>query len=168
MVFGSPQQRKLLPGVTREQGMQYAAEVFRGVAPVLEKAGVTIALEPLGPGATNFLRFAADAVELAQMVASPFCKLHLDCKAMGSESRPIPDVIREHGKWLVHFHANDANGLGPGMGKLDFAPIFRSLRDIDYRGWVSVEVFNFSPGPERIARESLDYMRQVQAAIAGA
>ena len=165
MVFGSPKQRNLLPGVTREQGMQHAAAVLRALVPVLEKTRVTLALEPLGRGTTNFLQVAADAVELAQMVASPFCRLHLDCKAMGSESRPIPDVIREHASWLVHFHANDPNNLGPGMGQLDFVPIFRALRDVDYRGWVSVEVFNFSPGPERIARESIQYMRKVQAAL---
>jgi len=34
------------------------------------------------------------------------------------------------------------------------------LAEISYRGWVSVEVFDMSAGPERIARESLQYMRK--------
>ena len=165
LVFGSPQQRNLLPGVTREQGMQYAADVFRAMMPTLDKLGVTMALEPLSSKDTNFLRTAADAVELAGMVDSPRCRLHLDCKAMFAESTPIPELIRRHHAMLVHFHANDPNLQGPGFGKLDFVPIFKALAEVGYRGWVSVEVFNYEPGPERLARESIRYMEKCVAAL---
>jgi len=165
MVFGSPKQRNLAKGIDRDQGMQYAAEVLKAAVPVLEKTGVVLALEPLSPKATNFLRTAAEAVELAEMVDSPHCKLLLDCNAMTGEPTPIPELIRRHGLQLVHFHANDPNSRGPGMGDLDFVPIFRALRDVKFDGWVSVEVFDYSPGPQRIARESLAYMRGVEAKL---
>ena len=164
LVFGSPKQRSLLPGVSRQQAMTYAAEVFRAPIPALEKTDVTLALEPPIGKETSFLTTAADGVELAKMVDSPRCKLHLDCKAMSSESEPIPDLIRKWKDWMVHFHANDPNLQGPGFGDLDFVPIFRALRDIGYQGWVSVEVFDYSPGPERLARESIQYMRKCLAA----
>ena len=45
------------------------------------------------------------------------------------------------------------------MGDLDFVPIFEALADIDYRGWVSVEVFDYSPGVEALASESIRYMQ---------
>jgi sugar phosphate isomerase/epimerase len=161
MVFGSPQQRNLPEGTSHEQGMQRAAEVFRELVPTLEETGVTLAIEPLGPAEGNFLNRAADGARLAEMVASPRCRLHLDCKAMSSEPQPIDRTIREQARWLEHFHANDANRLGPGMGQIDFHPIFRALAEIDYQGWVSVEVFDYTPGPERLARDSIDYMRRV-------
>ena len=65
MVCGSPQQRNLLPGVTHDQAMRYAAEVFSAVLPVLEETEVTIALEPLAPSETDFMQTADVAVELA-------------------------------------------------------------------------------------------------------
>ncbi len=160
MVLGSPKQRDLAPGMSKADGLKHAADTLHAALPVLEKTNVTVALEPLAPVETNFLNTAADAVELMKLVDSARCRLHLDCKAMVAEPMPIPDVIRKYRKEMVHFHANDPNRQGPGFGKLDFKPIMKALADIDYRGWVSVEVFDYSPGVERLTRESIEYMRR--------
>ncbi len=160
MVFGSPKQRCLLPGVTREVAMDYAAEVFGQVLPILEETDVTVALEPLGPEETDFLQTAAETAELIERIGSPHVRLHLDCKAMATEQIPIPEIITQNAALLAHIHANDPNRQGPGFGRLDFLPILEALGKIDYRGWVSVEVFDFAPGIERLARDSIAYLQQ--------
>ncbi len=160
MVLGSPVQRNLAEGVTKAQGMAYAAEVLCEVLAVLESNRVVLALEPLGPQETNFLLTAAEAVELIDRVGSPQVQLHLDCKAMATEATPIVELIRQNRRWLAHFHANDPNRQGPGFGSLDFVPIFQALKEVGYDGWVSVEVFDYTPGIERLARESIEYMRR--------
>lgn len=159
MVFGSPPQRNLLEGVTPQQGFDYAVEVFTEIAPVLEDCGVTLALEPLGPEEGDFMLTAASAVELAKAVDSSNVKLHLDVKAMSTEEKVIPSIIEDSKDWLVHFHANDPNRRGPGMGKVDFEPIFAALKKVQYSGWVSVEVFDYEPGIEVLAAKSLRYMQ---------
>ena len=164
LVLGSPQQRNLLRGVTKPQGMQYAADVISMAVPTLEKCGVTLAVEPLGPSEGDFLLTAAEGRELIEMIGSPRARLHLDCKAMSSESLPIPEIIKANRDLLVHFHANDPNRQGPGMGQLDFVPIFQALKEIGWRGWVSVEVFDYSPGIERLVRESFENMRRAETA----
>jgi sugar phosphate isomerase/epimerase len=166
MVFGSPLQRNLPPGVSYEHGMLYAADTIQRALPVLEETGVILAMEPLGPADGDFLLTAADGVRLIEMVGSPHCRLHLDCKAMSSEPTPIPELLRRHRQQLVHFHANDPNRQGPGFGELDFLPILTALGEIDYRGWVSVEVFDYNPGVERLARESIDYLRDCLESLA--
>jgi sugar phosphate isomerase/epimerase len=160
MVLGSPLQRNLLPGVTHDQAMELAADCLRRTMPALEECGVTLAVEPLGPKDGNFLLTAQAGRQLCEMVASPNCRLHLDCKAMASEAKSIPELLRENAPLLHHFHANDPNMRGPGMGDLDFLPIFQALADIDYRGWVSVEVFDYTPGPESLARDSIQYLQR--------
>lgn len=160
MVLGSPQQRNLLPGVTYKQAEEYAAEVLRGAMQTCADCDVTIALEPLGPAEGDFMNTAASGIRLAEMVDSPHCKLHLDVKAMSSEPQPIDQVIRDSADWMVHFHANDPNLLGPGMGDVKFGPIFAALREVNYDGWVSVEVFKYEPSPRQVARESIEYMQQ--------
>lgn len=159
MVFGSPQQRNLEPGVTKQQGMRWAAEVFRSITPALERFRVTLAIEPLSPRETNFINTCAEAWELIELVGHPRVGLHLDVKAMSSEKEPIPALIRRWGRHAVHFHANDSNLSGPGFGDIDFVPIFDALLEVGYSGWVSVEVFDFRPGPEIIAKRSIEYMR---------
>lgn len=158
MVLGSPLQRNLLPGVTHDEAMKYAADTITRAMPTLEELDVTLAVEPLGPLEGDFLNTARLGAELCAMVGSNHCRLHLDVKAMSTESLPIPQIIHEQRGLLHHFHANDPNKLGPGMGEIDFVPIFRALGEIDYRGWVSVEVFDYSPGPENIARISMENM----------
>lgn len=160
MVLGSPQQRNLLPGISHEQALDHAADVLRQVAPTLESLNVTIAVEPLGPKEGDFLNTAALGADLCQRVASPFVRLHLDVKAMSTESTPIPTIIRQQKQLLEHFHANDPNMRGPGMGEMDFLPILAALAEVDYRGWVSVEIFDYAPGPEALAEESIDYLEE--------
>ena len=162
MVLGSPKQRNLLSGVSKEQALDFATEVLSGTLPMLERHKVRIAVEPLTPAETDFLTTAAEAVELIEKIgATEHIALHLDCKAMCSESIPIPKLIRRNRKHLIYFHLNDPNLRGPGMGDLKFEPIFAALHEISYAGWGSVEVFDYTPGPERLARESFEYIANI-------
>jgi sugar phosphate isomerase/epimerase len=166
IVLGSPQQRKLLPGVTHQDAEAFAVEVLHGALSACRQYHVTIALEPLGPAEGDFLLTAESAIHLINDVESPHCKLHLDVKAMCTERQPIPEIIRASRDWLVHFHANDPNLLGPGMGDVDYEPIFAALKEINYSGWVSVEAFKREPSAEDVARQSIEYLRKTQAKLA--
>lgn len=159
MVLGSPLQRNLPPEMSHETGMTNASHTISLALPVLEETGVTIAVEPLGPAEGNFLLTADKGVELIEMIGSPNVRLHLDVKAMSTEATPIPEIIKKHAKYLAHFHANDPNRRGPGMGEVDFRPIMKALREIAYGGWISVEVFDYEPGAERLARDSIENLK---------
>ena len=159
MVFGSPKQRSLLPGVSREQAFEFAAETFRQALPAVADAGVTLCMEPLSPSETDFVNTCAEASQLIAMVDHPNFVLHLDVKAMSSEPTPVANLIRQYGAKAGHFHANDANLRGPGFGDIDFVPIFAALEQAGYDRWVSVEVFDYTPDPETIAVRSLEYMK---------
>ena len=167
IVLGSPQQRNLLPGVTHDEAMKHAADTLVTAVPALEENGVTLAVEPLGPEEGDFLRTADLGAELIGMIGSPHVRLHLDVKAMSTESSPPAELIRRHHALLAHFHANDPNRQGPGFGEIDFLPIFEALGEVNYRGWVSVEVFDYAPGVERLARESIEYMQGCLEKLAG-
>lgn len=159
MVLGSPAQRRVAEQSTQDEAYMHAGNVLRAVVKTLEQTGVRIALEPLGPEETNFMNTAADARRLQEIVGSDRIGLHLDIKAMSTEGTPIPEIIKANRDWLLHFHANDPNRQGPGMGDLEIEPVMEALREIDYDGWVSVEVFDHEPGVERLVTESIANMR---------
>lgn len=161
LIIGSPKQRNLLPGVTFDTALGYAAEVF---APCLGPAadrGVTLAMEPLGPQETDFLNTAEQTTQLVRRLDHPNFQINLDVKAMSAETKPIPQVIRETAGHIAHVQVNDPNLLGPGMGEVKYEPIVAALREVGYDGWLSVEAFDFRPGAEAIARESIEYLKRV-------
>lgn len=163
MVFGSPAQRRIPEGGTKQQAMEYATDTFKRAASAIADASVKLCLEPLAPPDADFLNTCAEGVELLDRINHPNFVLHLDVRAMSSETNSVPELIRRNAARTGHFHANDPNKRGPGFGKVDFVPIFKALKEVNYRGWVSVEVFDYTPDPETIARESIRYMKECAA-----
>jgi len=160
MVIGSPKQRNVMPGETYADTWKRTVEFFTECLPKAEERNVTLCFEPLSPSETNFVNTAAEGVRMVREINHPKFRLHLDVKAMSAEGEPVADIIRRTISYAAHFHANDANLKGPGMGDVDFVPIFRALRECGYKGFVSVEVFIFEPDPVTIARESIRYMQK--------
>jgi sugar phosphate isomerase/epimerase len=160
MVFGSPLQRKIPPNTTYEEACGYFIDTLEKLIPHLEEHNVSFLLEPLARSETDFLLTAQDAVSILDELKHSLLGLHLDVKAMCGEVKPINEIITDSRLHLRHFHANDANRRGPGFGEIDFVPIFDTLKAINYPGWVSVEVFDYSPDPETIARDSISYMQR--------
>ncbi|MFK7818844.1 MAG: sugar phosphate isomerase/epimerase family protein [Planctomycetaceae bacterium] len=161
LVFGSPFQRSIPEKKFKKVGMDCATKVFKRALELMGDRAVRICMEPLTEKETNFINTCAEAVELMQLVDDPRFVLHQDVKAMlGAESEAIPVLIDRYKDVTGHFHVNDSNLLGPGMGETKYEPILKALLDAQYDGWVSVEVFDYSPGCEHIARVSLEYLQQ--------
>ena len=161
IVVGSPKQRNVMEGVNFEQAWQWATDTFRDAVKLAEDRGVTICFEPLAPSETNFINTAEDGVRFTRQFNSRAMQIILDVKAMCSESKPIPQIIRESRGAFAYFHANDRNLKGPGFGDVDFTPIAAALKEADYDGYVSVEVFKFEEGAEAIATRSIEYLKRV-------
>lgn len=161
LVLGSPKQRSIVEGQTREGAWKRAVDLLGGVTDKAGELGCTICLEPLAPVETNFINTVSEGMELVREVGHPNLKIHLDVKAMCSEPTPVPDIIRSvKAGDIGHFHVNDANLYGPGMGDVDYGPIAEAVKDVGWDKWLSVEVFKYDPDPETIAAKSIEYLRQ--------
>jgi sugar phosphate isomerase/epimerase len=166
MTFGSPKQRWIEAGVAPEQAWAWAREGYEACLPTLEARDVLLCMEALPPPEANFMQTAADAMAMVAAIDHPRVRMMLDVKSMSAEPRPVAATIRQYGgkrngaPLLEHFHANDANRRAPGFGKTDFRPIAAALREIDYAGYVSIEVFDYTPDAETIAREGLKHLRE--------
>jgi sugar phosphate isomerase/epimerase len=164
LVFGSPNQRSVPTGMASEAGWRLAREGLTACADAAESRGVTLCLEALPANLTNFLNTNAEVMAMVREIARPGVGMMVDVKSMCAEALPVAENIRACRGWFRHVHANDANLRGPGFGDVDFKPIVAALVETGYGGFVSVEVFDFKPDPETVARESLRYLRDCLAA----
>jgi sugar phosphate isomerase/epimerase len=174
LVLGSPKQRSIVEGQTKKGAWQRAVELLSSVLDQAGQLGLTICLEPLSPVETDFINTVAEGMKMVRQINHPAFKIHLDVKAMCSERKggslkaegfgdgsAVPDIIRSvNVEDIGHFHVNDANLYGPGMGDVDYAPIADAIKDVGWDKWLSVEVFKYDPDPETIARKSIEYLRK--------
>jgi len=161
LVLGSPKQRSLVEGQTLDGARQRAVDLLGAVMDKAGQLGLTICLEPLSPVETDFINTVAQGMEIVRQVAHPSLKIHLDVKAMCSEGTPVPDIIRSvKAADIGHFHVNDPNLYGPGMGDVDYGPSAEAVGDVGDDGWLSVEVFKYDPDPETIAAKSIEYLKK--------
>lgn len=158
MVFGSPKQRSTEGGISREEATRNYVDGLRDVAPQAEQRGVTILIEALPLEQTDVVLSLDEAVQHVHAINSPAIRTMFDTHNAVDEVEPHADLIRKHYSLIRHIHVNETDGRHPGTGDYDFVPIFRTLAELQYAGWISMEAFDFTPGAETLARESIEYL----------
>jgi len=161
LVVGSPKQRSLVQGQSKEGAWLRAVDLFSSVLDEAAARKVTLCIEPLAPVETDFINTVSQAMQMVHEINHPNFRVHLDVKAMCSQGTAVPDIIRSvKAGDIGHFHVNDANLYGPGMGDVDYGPIAEAIRDVGWNRWLSVEVFKYDPDAETIARRSIEYLHK--------
>ncbi len=161
MVFGSPLQRGTTGGSTREEATRRYIEGLSGVAPHAEERGVRILVEALPSNQTDVIGSLEEAVQVVLEVNSPAVRTMFDTHNAVDETEAHAALIERFFDAIQHVHVNETDGGHCGTGDYGFAPVLAALKRLNYRGWISLEAFDFSPGPERIASESIRYLNSI-------
>jgi len=165
MVFGSPRQRSSTGGMGREEATRHFVNGLRSVAPHAESRGVTMLVEALPIGQSDVVQSLAEAADIVREIASPAIRTMFDVHNAVDETEPHAALIDRYFELIRHVHVNELDGRHCGTGGYDFGPLFEVLARREYRGWISLEAFDFSYGGERIAAESLGFLKSVIAKI---
>jgi D-psicose/D-tagatose/L-ribulose 3-epimerase len=160
MVFGSPKQRCTVDGLTPNEAATNYTAGLAFVAPHAQQRGVTILVEALPRNQCDVITTLAEAVEIVKQVNSPAVRTMFDTHNAADESEPHPDLVDRYFDLIRHVHVNEVDGRHPGTGSYDFKPVFDVLRRRGYQHWVSLEAFDFTPGPEKIANDSLRFVEK--------
>lgn len=158
MVFGSPQQRSATGGSTPEEAAKRYEEGIAAAASHALLRHVTILIEALPVGQSNVVTSLDEAVAMVKRIGSPAVRTMFDSHNAVDETEPHASLVDRYFEYIKHVHVNEMDGKHPGTGDYDFKPVLEVLQRRDYRGWVSLEAFDFKPGAERIANESLRYL----------
>lgn len=139
VVLGSPRNRRL-NGNPLEQCLAWAADAFRQVAEQGERLGVAFCVEPLGPDDTDFLASMKEGGDLVRTIDHPYCRLHLDSKAIFGTGEDPFQIMQAYGDLIRHVHASDPGLAAPGAAGGEHRPIGAALRQHGYNGYVSIEM----------------------------
>ena len=160
MVFGSPIQRRTTGGLTRVQAEANFIEGVRTIVPDLEASGVTLCVEALPTDQCDVIISLDRAAEIVDEIGSAMVQTMFDSHNAIEEERPHDELVSKHWSKIRHIHVNELDGSYPRRGGgYDFKPVLQVAADRNFEGWVSMEVFDFSPGAERIVTESIAYLK---------
>lgn len=166
MIFGSPKQRNTL-GIPVQEAKKYFAEGLAAVADHAQQRNVKILVEHLDHTQTDVVNTLAEAKEIVDMVNHPAIQMMFDFHNTKDESEPFEVLIKRYFSSIFHVHVQEMDGeyLGKGNAVNDYVKGFQTLKDLDYEHWVSLEVFDFNPGGEVIAKESMKVLKQIEAKL---
>jgi sugar phosphate isomerase/epimerase len=158
MVFGSPKQRATTAGLSPAEARAHYIAGLAAVAPHAVERNVTILVEALPLNQCDVITSLADAVSVVETIGSPAVRTMFDSHNAVDETESHAVLIDRYFNYIRHVHVNETDGRHPGTGDYDFKPVFEVLRRRGYAHWVSLEAFDFTPGAEKVATESLHYL----------
>ena len=139
--------------LTNQAEMDYTGDALRDLAPEAEKAGVILGIEDTISAADNW-----------RMIERARSKNVLVYYDVGNSTEAGFDIVKEI-RWLgkdriCQFHLKD-NPNYLGEGKIEFAPVMHTIRDMGFSGYANLETDAHPQTLEADLRRNLMYIRHV-------
>jgi len=139
-----------LTGSSRtEKEWEWAVNYYREAAKYAKDRNIMLAIEPVNRFETHFINTASDAVKFCKDVGESNVKVHLDTYHMIREEKNFYKAIVDTGEYLGYLHACENERGIPGTGLVNWEDVYRGLKDINYKGWITIE--SFTPDIKSIA-----------------
>jgi len=146
-------------GETVEIAEKRFKEVVSQISNYASKSDVKLILEPVNRYEINFINNLDEGVGLIKKLGIKGLGLMPDVFHMNIEDQSIEGNLKKYIDYIDYIHFADSNRLAPGWGHLDFGSIVKALNDVNYNGWISVEILP-KPDPDSAAKKSIEYLRK--------
>jgi sugar phosphate isomerase/epimerase len=148
-------------GTTQKQAITRLTEGLAVLGPRAARRGTRVLLEPLAPHLSDVVNTIDEALAIVAAAGSEGLGTMLDTHNTPAETLPIDELVRRHAAHFGHVHLNEMDGRRPGLGNYDFGRLLHALLATTYRGWLSVEAFDFKPDGVTMARDAARYLHRV-------
>lgn len=125
---------------------------------------ITIVIEAINFYVNNYLNSVKQTCDFIDDLERDNVKLHIDTHHMAIEEYNMIDAIRYAGDRIGYVHFTENNRMYPGAGGVDFWSIMRTLKEIDYCGYITLEIAPY-PDEDTCARLGLDYLTKLCSLI---
>jgi sugar phosphate isomerase/epimerase len=168
LVLGSPKQRGSVPGQSPGEAKEILKESLALLGDFAVSRNSRILLEALDHNQCDVVNTLAESKEIIDAVGSPGISGMFVFHNAGDETENWESLIRRYRDIIAHVHINEMDGGPPGSGVSDYGPAFAALGDIEYKGWVSMEIFNQPEDPAGTIGRALAFMQKTGASDSGA
>jgi sugar phosphate isomerase/epimerase len=148
------------PGVDHAQAMAWLINALKRCSSAAAPHGVRLVLEPINRYETTLINSVAQCLELIDAVGADNLGVLPDTFHMNIEETSIPESLRQASSRIFHVHFADSNRWYPGAGHVDFGKIVRTLREIGYAAYISIEAMP-EPDADACAIESMNTLKQL-------
>lgn len=132
-------------GGDREAQRRSLTDGLKACAPLLEKAGITLLVEPLNlkvDHAGYYLSSSAEGFAIVDEVGSPNVKLLYDIYHQQITEGDLIRTITGNIERIGHFHAAGHPGRHElYRGEIHYPAVFEAIRETGYQGYVGLEYF---------------------------
>ena len=165
MIFGSPKQRNAV-GITVEEAKKNFADGLARVADHAQERDVQILVETLDSSQTDVVNTMAESLDIVNRVSHPAIGTMFDYHNTLDESESLEALVRTYFEHIEHIQIQEMDGrhLGTSDAATTFVDSFKALRELNYDKWISLEIFDFTPGGKVIANESMAVLKELEAA----
>ena len=166
--FGAPailgsMQGRYDPPITREQALSWLFDAIDDLGEHAQRHHVPLLYEPLNRYESNIFNRQGDAAHWIETLETRNIRLLCDLFHMAIEEADIAATLRECSSLVGHVHFADSNRQAIGLGHTDPKPIVQVLRDIEYHGYLSAEIFPL-PDAETAARTTAESFKKLMSA----
>jgi sugar phosphate isomerase/epimerase len=156
--------------IDRKTASDRFAEGLGRLIPLAERHGVTLAIEP-EPGLLIQTSAEYHHFKSHYFAKEPMIRMNCDIGHLFCVSEDPAKVIRSMPQEIVHLHLEDIaenrvhQHLAPGKGAIDFPSVFAALKQIDYTGWVTVELYPYEATATQVAANAFDHLKPMIRAL---
>ena len=159
-----------------EDEKKWGADVLRAGAEHASKLNVRIAIEYLCRFETYFLNTARDAAAFVKRVNHPAFGMMYDTFHANIEEKDPPSALAGSKEHLIHVHISENDRGTPGTGHVQWRETFKTLRAINYDGWLTIEAFSrvlpelaaatrvwrdFFPAPDEVYERGIEFIKKM-------
>ena len=151
---------KINESVSQAEAEEWTIDCLRKCGELAKEYNIRLTLEPVNRYESNFINTIAQGIEFIERVGVTNLGLLVDTFHMNIEEVSIYDSIIQAKDYITHVHFADSNRWAPGCGHLDFKKIIKTLKKIDYQGYVSAEILPL-PDPDTAARITAETLNKI-------
>jgi D-psicose/D-tagatose/L-ribulose 3-epimerase len=157
-----------------QEELEDVARVLKNVARYAAEREVSLGVEAVNRYETYLINLAEQANAMLDRVGEPNVFVHLDTYHMNIEEKGFYEPIVATGPRMHYIHLSESDRGTPGTGNVHWDEVFRSLKAIDYDGYLVMESFaainedlagatalwrDVVGDPETLIRDGLGFLR---------